>query len=142
MPKVKLVELTAEQRASLEQGAKYGTTPSFRLRCEAVLLKSQQRSSLEVATALGCCEMAVNNWVNRFLANGMAGLTTQQGRGRKAILQAKDFEAVRAAVIKNRQKVALAKVELESELGKSFSTLTLKRFLKKTVAASNDCGDG
>jgi hypothetical protein len=40
-------------------------------------------------------------------------------------------------VQENRQRVSLAQAELQEELGKEFSTLTLKRFLKKTVAASS-----
>jgi hypothetical protein len=95
MPKIKIVELTAEQRASLEKGARYSPRPTFRLRCQAVLLKSQPgRSALSVADELGCCEMAVNNWVNRFLAGGVGGLTTRAGRGRRAVLQPTDLPAV------------------------------------------------
>ncbi len=61
------------------------------------------------------------------------------GRGRRAILSAStDLDAVRAAVIRSRQRISLAKAELEAELEKPFSTATLKRFLKKTVAASNE----
>lgn len=142
MPNVTGVELSPEQRAGLEKAARYGSTPSYRLRCEAVLLKSdpqQPRSSPEVAAALGCCEASVNAWVRRYLRAGLDGLATQPGRGRKAILRDDDLPAVRAAVLKNRQKVSLAKEELQDALGKRFSTLTLKRYLKKTVAASNDC---
>jgi len=50
-----------------------------------------------------------------------------------------DLAAVRQAVQNNRQKISLAKAELQKQLGKQFSVLTLKRFLKKTVAASNGC---
>lgn len=61
------------------------------------------------------------------------------GRGRRAILQAStDLSRVRAAVERSRQRISLAKVELEAELQKPFSTTTLKRFLKKTIAASNE----
>jgi len=42
MPKVKIVEASPEQKADLEKGAKYGSTPSFRLRCQAILLKCEK----------------------------------------------------------------------------------------------------
>ena len=64
-----------------------------------------------------------------------------KGRGRPSILQTeKDLEIVRRAVQNHRQRISLAKADLEMELGKEFSHLTLKRFLKKTVAATNECG--
>lgn len=138
MPKVTVLTLTAEQRTALEKGAKYGTTPSYRLRCQAVLLKTEKRTSLAVAARLGCCEMAVNNWLKRYQEQGLAGLKLKKGRGRKAILQTQtDLEAVRRAVQDSRQRISLAKAQLQQELGKEFSVLTLKRFLKKTVAATN-----
>ena len=66
----------------------------------------------------------------------MDGLKTKAGRGRKSILQADtDLAAVRQAVQSSRQRISLAKAELQQELGKEFSQLTLRRFLKKTVAA-------
>lgn len=138
MPKVTIIVLSAEERAALEKAAQYGTTPSFRLRCQAVLLKTEKRPSLAVAEQLGCCEMAVNNWLQRYQEQGLAGLKIKKGRGRKAILQQDtDLAAVRHAVQQSRQRISLARAELEQELGKEFSLLTLRRFLKKTVAATN-----
>lgn len=122
----------------MEHAAKHGKTHSFRLRCQAVLLKTEKRTSLDVAQHLGCCEMTVNNWLKRYQEQGLAGLQTKAGRGRKSILQAEtDLAAVRRAVQNSRQRISLAKAELEQELGKEFSPLTLRRFLKKTVAATN-----
>jgi transposase len=138
MPKIKTIVLTDEQKVALEDGAKYGSTPSFRLRCQAILLKQEALTSVEVAQQLGCCEMSVNDWMKRFTEQGIDGLKVAQGRGRKALLQSEhDLEAVRRAVQKHRQQISLAKAELERQLGKEFSTLTLKRFLKKTAAASS-----
>ena len=139
MPKVTVILLSVEERAALEKAAKYGTTPSFRLRCQAVLLKTEPRTSLVVAQQLGCCEMSVNDWLKRYQQQGLAGLKVQKGRGRKAILQADtDLAAVRQAVQGSRQRLSLAKAELEQELGKQFGMLALKRFLKKTAAASSE----
>jgi len=82
--------------------------------------------------------MSVNDWMVRFAEQGVDGLKVARGRGRKGILQKDtDLEAVRRAVQNNRQRISLAKAELEEELGKKFSQLTLRRFLKKTIAATN-----
>lgn len=142
MAKIKAIELTEDERAALEKGWKHGPSHAFRQRCQMILLKSQWLTSQEVARQVGCCEVVVNTWLQRYQEHSLEGLKTRQGRGRRPILQAEtDLEAVRRAVQKNRQRVSLAKAELQEELGKEFSTLTLKRFLKKTVAASSDCDD-
>lgn len=138
MGKTKVVELTDEQRAELENGYRHGKTHAFRHRCQMILLKSEQRTSAAVSEILGDCEVVVNNWVKRFEAEGIKGLETRPGRGRKAILQAEtDLAVVREAVSKSRQRISQARAELESSLTKQFSHSTLKRFLKKTIAATN-----
>jgi hypothetical protein len=45
MGKTKVIELSLEQRAALEKGYRKGHSHSFRMRCQMVLLKSEQRSS-------------------------------------------------------------------------------------------------
>ncbi len=137
MGKTKIIELTDEQRSALENGCRVGKTYAFRTRCQMVLLKSEKRTAVEIAGILGGCEVVVNNWVKRFVAEGIRGLKTRPGRGRKAILETADLAVVRTAVTENRQRISRAKAELELSLGKQFSHTTLKRYLKKTIAASN-----
>ena len=103
-----------------------------------MLLKSEERRSKEVATILGCHKVSVNNWLKRFEAEGVEGLKTKPGRGRKPILEAEgDLEAVKKAVQANRQRLSVAKAELETELGKNFSIRTLERYIKNLVQAIN-----
>ncbi len=142
MGKTKIIELTDEQRAALENGYRTGKTHAFRSRCQMVLLKSEKRTAVEITKILGGCEVVVNNWVKRFEAEGVCGLETRPGRGRKAILETTDLAIVRAAVTENRQRIGHARLELERGLTKQFSTTTLKRFLKKTIVASNALEDG
>lgn len=140
MPVVKFVTLSDSERRALEEGFRHGSTHSFRQRCHIILLKSEERTSADVASHVGCCEPVVNTCLKRYKAEGIAGLHHKKGGGRHSILNKEtDLSIVRRAVQANRQRVSLARAELEKELGKPFSTLTLKRFLKKTVAASNDC---
>lgn len=142
MGKIKVIELTKEQRLELEEGYKNGKRHSFRQRCQIILLKSEKRTSLDIKSILGCCEMVVNEWVNRYQSEGLKGLHTRTGRGRKPILQAVDLGLVKEAVKENRQRLSRAKAELEESLGKEFSLSSLKRFLKKTTAAINELEKG
>ena len=138
MGKIKVIDLTKEQRLELENGYKNGKRHPFRQRCQIILLKSEKRTSVEIESILGCCEMVINNWLKRYESEGLKGLQTRAGRGRKAILQAVDLEQVKAAVKENRQRISQARAELEESLGKEFSMNSLKRFLKKTTAATNE----
>ena len=142
MGKTKIIKLDEKQKAELEKGYREGESHALRQRCHLILLKSKGQTSSEVARVLGCCEMAVNNWVKRFVEEGIEGLKTRLGRGGKPILKAEtDLEKVREAVARNRQRLSLVRAELESELGKKFSHKTLTRFVKKTIAATNELGD-
>lgn len=139
MSNFKTIELPPDQRAQLETGYRTGESHAFRMRCQIILLKSETRSSLEVGRIVGCCEMTVHNWLTRYQQEGIAGLQTKPGRGRKAILNAEtDLEQVREAVRGNRQRIRLAKADLEETLGKSFCDKTLVRFLKTTLLAISE----
>lgn len=138
MSRIKVITLTPQEQTALQQGHKTGSSAAFRQRCHIILLKSQRRSSHEVAGIVGCCEMVVNNWLVRYQQEGLTGLHTKPGRGRKAILDTQtDLEPVRAAVRGNRQRLRVAKADLEEVLGKRFSDKTLRRFLKNTLHAIN-----
>jgi transposase len=139
MGKIKTVALSRAQRAALEKGYHTGSSHAFRIRCQMILLKSERRTSAEIADLLGCCEVVVNNWLKRYESEGIDGLRTRPGRGRKPLLDAdEDLPRVKAAVAANRQRISLAKAELEAELGKSFSTKTLQRYIKNMVLAVNE----
>lgn len=138
MGKIKTIELSRAQRIALEKGYRAGDSHAFRLRCQMILLKSERRTAQEIADLLGCCEVVVNNWLKRFELEGIEGLRTKPGRGRKPILDTeKDLQPVKAAVGRCRQRISLAKAELETALGKSFSQKTLERYIKNMVLAIN-----
>jgi transposase len=139
MGKIKTVELSKAQRVALEKGYRTGSSHAFRLRCQMILLKCEPPTAAEIADLLGCCEVVVNNWLKRYESEGIDGLRTRPGRGRKPVLDAEqDLPSVKAAVAAHRQRLSLAKAELEAELGKTFSTKTLERYLKNMVLAINE----
>lgn len=138
MGKIKVIELEPLQRKTLEKGYREGKTHFFRQLCQMVLLKSEGRPSKELAGLFGKCEQSINTWLDRWQSQGIEGLKVKAGRGAKPKLnQATDLEKVKAAVQANRQRLSVAKVELEQELNKQFSTKTLNRFVKKMVDDSN-----
>ena len=139
MGKTKVIELTAEQRAELEKGYRTGKSHCFRLRCQMILLKSEKRTSVEVAVRLGCCEMVVNNWLARYEQEGLAGLATRAGRGRPPILSQQNprhLQKVEAEIKRHPNSVKTVVAVLEEDLDLLMHPETLKRFLKKTSIAS------
>jgi transposase len=139
MGKTKVIELTAEQRAALEKGYRTGKSHCFRTRCQMILLKSEQRTSVEVAEVLGCCEMVVNNWLARYEQEGMKGLATRAGRGRPPILSQQNpqhLQKVEAEIKKHPNSVKTVVARLEEDLDLLMHPETLKRFLKKTSIGS------
>jgi transposase len=139
MGKTKVIELAAEQRAELEKGYRTGKSHCFRLRCQMVLLKSEKRTSIEVAEVLGCCEMVVNNWLARYRTEGIEGLQTRAGRGRPPILSQQNpvhLQKVEAEIKKHPNSVKTVIALLEADLDLAMHPETLKRFLKKTSIGS------
>jgi transposase len=137
--KSKVIILTDAEQSALEQGYKGKGSFVFSQRCQMLLLKSQGRSSKEIASILGTNLLSVNQWVQRYEKQGIEGLKTKEGQGRKPILDKVQDEAlVKAAVKAERQRLKLAKAELEAALGKAFSVRTLKRFLKNLSADGSE----
>lgn len=139
MGKIRVVELTEQERQALEAGFRNGKRHAFRKNCQLVLLKSEARTSKEVGDILQMNAVTVNKWLDRYEAEGIEGLRVKPGRGRKQLLDpVADKEKVRQAVQKERQRLSQAKLILEQDLQKEFSLKTLKRFLKKVAAATKE----
>lgn len=139
MGKKKIIQLSEGQRNELENGHRNGKSHAFRQRCQMILLKSENRSALEVAGIMGCCEVVVNTWQKRFETEGIQGLVTRPGRGRPPILSQQNPEhlrRVRAEIKQHPNSVKTVVAHLEEDLDLAMHPETLKRFLKKMVIAS------
>ncbi len=109
------------------------------MRCQSILLKSENRSSEEVGSVTGMCSISVNNWVKRFNTFGIEGLQTKPGRGRKTIInEVEDKAAILEAIKRNRQRLQNAKAEWEAQSGKSVSRVTFRNFLKSLAVDINE----
>lgn len=137
--KSKVLKLDTDERSALENGYRHSIDKTFSLRCHIILLKTTNRTSLEIGEIFGITDQTVNNWVKRYESGGITGLKTRAGRGRPRILNKEtDAAKVKASVKKERQRLKVAKEELESELDKKFSISTLTRFLKQLAAPTDE----
>jgi transposase len=131
MGRVNTPQLSGDEKLALEEGLKHGTTHTFRMRCQVILLKSTGRSSDEVGEITNMTYVSVNSWVKRYKASGIAGLQTRSGRGPKRKLNKEtDGAAILSSVKAHRQRIQTAKSEWEQQSEKSVSLNTFKTFLK------------
>ena len=75
------VTLDDQKRAELEDSYRHDKSHTFRQHCQIVLLKAEGRKSNEIAAIFGCCQKSVNDWLHRYLSEGITGLRTKPGRG-------------------------------------------------------------
>ena len=123
------LELSEAQHEDLEKGYRNGTSHCYRMRCLAVLLRA---GGMTLDAVGGRTEMglkAVSRWVVRYKAEGVKGLETRPGRGRKPIMDSSDEDAVRRAVEQDRQSVNRAREAWQRASGKEASESMFKRFL-------------
>ncbi|GAB4045409.1 helix-turn-helix domain-containing protein [Spirosoma jeollabukense] len=138
MGKRRTIDLTPLDRQTLEDAFRTGSSHAFRQRCQIVLLKSEGRSSKEVAGIVKHHYVSVNTWLTRYQQSGLDGLLTKPGRGRKPLLNKEtDATLVRKVVQNERQRLNQAKVEWEAQTGRTMSLKTLQRFLKNLTAVTD-----
>lgn len=116
MGRVNTPTINEQERLALENGLKTSKSHAFRMRCQTILLKSDGRKSKDVASIVGMSHVSVNSWLKRYKAEGIQGLLTKPGRGRKPLIdQGTDTEAIVEAVKANRSRIAMAKAEWETK---------------------------
>jgi len=134
MGRVNTPSVSEQQQAVLENGLRTGKSHAFRMRCQAILLKSEGRKSKDVASIVGMCHVSVNSWLKRYKDAGLAGLLTKPGRGRKPLLNKQvDGQAVIEAVKANRSRITMAKAQWEAnrnEESKPVGRQAFTNFLK------------
>ena len=67
-------------------------------RLRTVLLAKQSYTAPEIATCTGFCRRRVQEWVARYNREGLAGLETKPGRGRKGPLSAAETERLKQRI--------------------------------------------
>jgi transposase len=80
------IELTTEERTTLEQQARHYTLP-YRdvMRAKVVLLAAQGFGNDEIATRLGSRREIVSKWRKRFFEERLAGLEERPRLGRPPV---------------------------------------------------------
>jgi transposase len=137
MGRVNTPIITELERLALENGLRTSKSHAFRMRCQTILLKSDGRKSKDVAGIVGMCHVSVNSWLKRYKDEGIQGLLTKPGRGRKPLIeQHRDTAAIIEAVKANRSRIVIAKAEWEAKRSGSSKPVSREAFTNflKTLA--------
>lgn len=131
--KITTLQLTESEKHALEIAYQTGNSHCYRTRCKAILLKSQSKAASEIASFLDVSLPSVYNWIKRYKDDGIEGLKTKPGSGRKPVIDSSDEEIIRKAIEEDRQSVSKAREAWQNATGKEASDATLKRFLSVLV---------
>jgi transposase len=136
--------LTSEQQQALEGWIRsHRIAPVVRLRCQLILLKAQGRTVHDMASIVGMCPLSVHHWIKRYRSEGIGGLLTKKGQGRKALLNiVEDGPAVLLSVNEHRQRVKAAKASYEASGGKKVSEDAFRAFLKSLATPIKESESG
>lgn len=125
--------ITDQQRQELSQVQRDSKSYQERNRCHCILLSNQGYRVQTLAPLYKVSDLSIYKWFDRFGKAGVPGLKNQKGKGRKAILKtsnATHVAVVAKSIDQEKQRLKLAKAEIEAKLGILMREMTLKRFLK------------
>ena len=135
--KKKFIELAEAEKLTLQEGHKNGKAKAFQERCHCLILSSEGYEVKELARIFRVSEISIYSWFKCWERSGIVGLRDKTGRGRKPILRAQDLAQIKQRVQENALRLKIVREKLKEELGREFSTKTLKRFLKSLIADTN-----
>ena len=139
--KPKHIKLSEEEQISLEKGRKTGESHTFRERCHYILLNDAGMRIEEIAKIYQTSRQVIGGWIKRYELDGLKGLETAKGKGRRPIVRI-DNEAevkhIEDLVEQTPQNLNQVLVKIKADLGKEMSKKTLQRLLKKKIGVGND----
>ncbi len=139
--KKKFIQLTEEEKITLQEGMKNGKAHLFRERSHCLLLSNDGYEVKDLAVVFRVSQITIYGWLNRWERRGLVGLRDKPGKGRKPILTGEDLPKVKQRVQENAQQLREARLKLKEELKRDFSEKTLRRFLKSLIADIKDGAD-
>jgi len=117
--------------------------PVVRQRTQVILLKAQERTAEDIGAIVGMCPITVHSWIKRYRTEGISGLLTKPGRGRKKILSAEvDAPAITQSIQEHRQSLRAARAAYEAQGGKPVSEETFRSFLKVLATPLKESAGG
>lgn len=122
-------QITDLEKENLKEIKKHHPKYRERERAMGILLSYKGYSPKEIGDIFDVSERVVYKWIDNFNENGIIGLLTQKGQGRKSILTKEDEVRVKELVAQYPFQLSTVCSELLKD-GIEVSKKTLKSFLK------------
>jgi transposase len=138
---MRFINLTKEEKETLEQGSRNHDKPYFRQRCESLLLSNRGYQVGQMASLFQTRTHTIRQWMDNWLEKGLCGLYIQAGRGRKAAIKASEsqlIDSIKAEIALNPQDLDGVALAIEQKWGLLLSKEQIKRFIKKNWAIDGD----
>lgn len=102
-----------------------------RQRAQGILLSHRNYSIKQIADIFEVDRDTVTHWLNGWEEGGLCGLYDAPRAGRLPILNAEDLPAVKKYLEEEPRQLKQVQAQLSEAVQKTFSTATLKRYVKK-----------
>jgi len=135
--------LSTEEKTTLEYEKKHGKSEAYRIRCHAILLSNKGYITDQIGDILGVSKNSIYSWFSAWKTQGIKGLKTKAGQGRKPLLSIDNSDHV-DGVKKAIKKVAkeggnlVAEIQAELEIEEDLTKKMLSLFLQKLITPGSD----
>lgn len=123
--------LTSAEQEALMETYWYAEKPALRRRAHGILLSHKGHTIEQICEILCVTRNTVAAWFKAWEAEGLEGLQDKARSGRPPIIDDQDRERLQALIQEHPHQLRTVRARLHEETGKSPSTATLKRALKK-----------
>lgn len=135
--------LNTAEKAILEQEKKYGKSEDYRKRCHAILLSHRGYTVDQIVDFLEVSKGSVYKWFSTWRKDGLEGLKTKSGQGRKPTLRLDNADHVKGVKKAARKAVEegtnlLLEIQQELEIEEPLTKRMLSLFLTKLIGHGND----
>lgn len=141
-------ELSELEKSNLQDGWTYGKSHAFRNRCQAILLSNEGYNVEELVKIFSVSKNSIYTWIKKWKNQGVTGLITKPGQGRKPTLSIENETHVKVVeiAIKNaaergvnmKEEIIEKLVPIAIGIENEFSDRTLHRFLQKKSMLTRD----
>lgn len=123
--------LTEADRQALVHVHQHDQKRASRRRAHAILLSDRGYTISQISSLLEVGRNTLTIWFKKWEASGLDELVDKPRSGRKPILDDSDRERLQVLVKEHPHQLRTLQARLHEETGKTFSTDTLRRALKK-----------
>lgn len=123
--------LTDSEQQTLSSAYHHGEKRALRRRAHAILLSHQGHTINQISQILEVRRDAVSRWLTQWEASGFNGLIDKPRSGRMPVLDENDHQRLQELVAEQPHQIRSLQARFAEETGKTVSTVTLRRALKK-----------